>query len=170
MQNAQLNKQWWTTEKKSKLGVLKPKPNICVSLRSIRKNIWETTDRFTEVWLKKARRVFFFFHQCFSPAFAKSVRNIKVSIYTGAEYTEQQGQKKVERTKGRKRLYAKFFLWEMMWRCCYCVAVTAIIQYLQPSFPYQKKQQDRRSWNELCSILDDKYEMSHSPCNTHCLL
>lgn len=43
---------------------------------------------------KKSKTVVFF--SLFSPAFAKSVLNIKVSIYTGAEDTEQQGQKKVE--------------------------------------------------------------------------
>lgn len=50
---------------------------------------------------KKARLLYFFFFSVLT-CFAKSALNIKVSIYTGAVYTQQQGQKKVERTKGSK--------------------------------------------------------------------
>lgn len=60
----------------------------------------ETTERTDlQRYDKKARLLFFL---SVLPFFVKSVLNIKVSIYKGAAYTEQQGQKKVERTKGSK--------------------------------------------------------------------
>lgn len=48
---------------------------------------------------KNSQTAFYLF-LCFHTCAAKSALNIKVSIYTGVVYTEQQGQKKVERTKG----------------------------------------------------------------------
>lgn len=100
----------------------------------------------------------------FSPAFAKSVLNIKVSIYT--VYTKQQGQnkrwkKKQKTSRSWQLLYAKSLLWEMMWS--YCVAVAAIIQYLQPSFPCQIYTRTKKP-----CILNNKYKIPHFPllfCN-----
>lgn len=144
-----LNKQWWTAERKSKLGVLTQTKLLCKSslgslVRKKPSHLRETTQR-TEVWQKGKRRDCYIFFFSVLTCFAKSALNIKVSIYTGAVYTQQQGRKKVERTKGSKSrnfwtpATPKFFVWEMMWRCRYCVAVAAIIQYLQPSFPPCRK-------------------------------
>lgn len=145
-----LNKQWWTTERKSKRGVL-TQTKLLLSLRSARwseKNppIWEKLHNGQRYDKKeKSETVIYIFFFSVLTCFAKSALNIKVSIYTGAVYTQQQGRKKVERTKGSKSrnfwtpATPKFFVWEMMWRCRYCVAVAAIIQYLQPSFPPCRK-------------------------------
>lgn len=108
MQNAQLNKQRWITERKSKLGVKTQTKLFCKSslgslVRNNKTPIWEKVQERTDLQRcdkkrKKARPFFFFFSVL--TCFVKSVLNIKVSIYTGAVYTEQQGQKRVERTKG----------------------------------------------------------------------
>lgn len=76
-----------------------------MSLRSVRKktsNLRETTERTDSQRDDKKSQTVIFFFLFFSvlTCFVKSVRNIEVSIYTGAVDTEQQGQKKVERTKG----------------------------------------------------------------------
>lgn len=107
MQNAQLNKQRWTTGKKINLES-EPKPNFCVSLRSARwsekkTSHWRETTERTDLQRddRKARLLFFFFLSVLT-CFAESALNIKVSIYTSAVNTEQQGQKTVARTKGSK--------------------------------------------------------------------
>lgn len=145
-----LNKQWWTTERKSKRGALTQTKLLCksslgslVRKKPVPSERNYTTDRGMTK-RKKVRLLYSFFFSVLT-CFAKSALNIKVSIYTGAVYTQQQGQKKMERTKGSKSRNLqtpqtpKFFVWEMMWRCRYCVAVAAIVQYLQPSFPRCRK-------------------------------
>lgn len=155
MKNAQLNKQWWTTQKKSQLEVSTQTNLLCKS--TLDGQIWQ---RY-EIKVKLSC----FLSCVFSPAFAKTVLNIKVSIYT--VYTEQQGQnkrwkKKQKTSRSWQLLYAKSLLWEIMWS--YCVAVAAIIQYLQPSFPCQIYTRTKKP-----CILNNKYKIPHFPllfCNS----
>lgn len=144
MQNAQLNKQWWTTQKKSKRGELTQTKRSCKSslgssLRKKERNY--RTDRFTEVWQKK-RDCYSFFSSVFSPAFAKSVLNIKVSIYTGAEYTGQQGQKKME-NKGQKMTLRQVLLVrndvKILLLCCCCSNNTISTTFLPVPQIHQDK-------------------------------
>lgn len=100
MQNAQLNKQRWTTEKKESTR--------SGSLRSARRSESKTPigeklqngQIYRGVTKKKRDSLFFLLRR--SNLNRESVLNIEVSIYTGAVYTEQQGQKKVE-NKGQQK-------------------------------------------------------------------
>ena len=150
MRGARLNKQRWINGERNRVNSC-PGPNfLCESSLGQKKNLQSErnyrTDRFTEGWQKKPDCFFFFLLFSVLTCFVKSVCNIEVSIYTGAVDTEQQGQKKVERTKGgaKSRNVQKLATTltpnsSCEKRCedffCCCVAAAAIIQYLQPSFP-----------------------------------
>lgn len=127
--------------------------------------------------MTEKRDCYFFFSSVFSPAL-QSLPLTSKWVFTQVQWTQnsrdrkrwrEQRAAKVETSRSWQLLYAKFFLWEMMWR--FCVAVAAIIQYLQPSFPSRNipGQSSHRSWDQECSVLNDRCEISHFPCGTNCL-
>lgn len=109
---------------------------------------------------KKKSQTYFFFFRVFT-CFAKSVRNIKVSIYTGEVNTEQQGQKKVERTKGRNfQKLATTLRQVLLARNDVKILLLLLFVINIYNFPSPIRntpgQSSHSSWSQPCRILKDK--------------
>lgn len=160
-----LNKQWWTAERKSKLGVLTQTKLLCKSslgslVRKKPSHLRETTQR-TEVWQKGKKRdcYIYFFLQC-----SHLLRKVRpqhqseylhrCSVHTtartekGGENKGQQEQKLLD-SSDAKVLRVRNDV-KMSLLCCCCSNYTISTTFPPPPAGNIPEQ---RSCNRLCGIL-----------------
>lgn len=163
MQNAQLNKQWWTTEKKQKQTFVEVFARLVGHKKTLQNG--QIYRRMT----KKSETVIFFLFSvltCFLQNLSLTSKWVFTQCTQNSRDRKRWREQRAETSRSWQLLYTKLFLWEMMWRllllCCCCSNNTISTTILTPT-RNTPGQSSRISWNQPCSIINYRYKMSPFP-------
>lgn len=157
MQNAQLKKQWWTTEFRSKLGALTQTKPLCKSSLGSSSTSERNykADRFAEVW---PRPLFFYFP---SALWILSLTSKWVFIQVRCTHNYKSWKEEGSKSKNAGTTLSQVHVL-MSFLCSSCSSNTISTTTSSPA-SNTAGHGSQRCWNRMSSICNDKSKTSHFP-------